>query len=285
MRQYKVSVPLLFFLGLGWSSLAPAQERPVPVATAPSYADLADLALAAPIAAHVEVTRARALGAREAAGAAAGHRRFLVEARIVSLIRGPSGLPASVRYLVDLPNDLRGRAARVPRRGQFLLFAAPVQERPGELRLTATHGQLPFTQQAADQVRAILREATSANAPPRITGPTRAFHTAGALPGASQTQIFLETADRRPVSLNVLRSPGAQPRWSVAISESVGAAVPAPRTDTLLWYRLACSLPPSLPAQSVAELDPDAASAVAADYRLVISQLGPCTRTGSRSVQ
>jgi hypothetical protein len=47
----------------------------------------------------------------------------------------------------------------------------------------------------------------------------------------------------------------------------------------LLWYRLACGLPPTLPAASLAELDQAVASAARHDYALVLQGLGPCLRT------
>jgi hypothetical protein len=104
----------------------------------------------------------------------------------------------------------------------------------------------------------------------------------GSLPGESETQIFLQTSDNRPISLNVLRRPGERPRWSVALSEIVDDAAAPPRPDTLLWYRLACTLPPALPAQSLREAGRDEAGAIAADYRLVLERLGPCARSRPR---
>ena len=96
--------------------------------------------------------------------------------------------------------------------------------RAAELRLAARDAQLPFSPEAAARLRAILREASAPGAPPRITGIGRAFHVPGSLPGESETQIFLQTADNRPISLNVLRRPGEQPRWSVALGEMVDEA-------------------------------------------------------------
>jgi hypothetical protein len=49
-----------------------------------------------------------------------------------------------------------------------------------------------------------------------------------------------------------------------------------------LWYRLACTLPRTLPQQSLADADRAAASAIQADYRLVLDRLGPCVRTRTR---
>ena len=259
------------------------ESQGVPAARAVTYADLADLALAAPVAAHVRVRRADALSAREATGVPAGHRRFLIEADLVALIRGADGLPARLRYLVDLPNDARGRAARVRRGTEYLLLAAPVAGRAGELRLVARDAQLPFSAEAATLLRAILREASAAGAPPRITGVGRAFHVPGSLPGESETQIFLQTADNRPISINVLRRPGEQPRWAAALGEMVDEAAATPQPESLLWYRLACTLPAALPGTSLSEASAAEAAAIRADYRLVIDRLGPCVRNRPRA--
>ena len=51
-----------------------------------------------------------------------------------------------------------------------------------------------------------------------------------------------------------------------------------PARDTLLWYVLACSLPPVLPARSTAALDEAAAAMAREDYALVLAGLGPCRR-------
>jgi hypothetical protein len=128
-------------------------------------------------------------------------------------------------------------------------------------------------------VRSLLREAARPDAPPRITGIGRAFHVPGSIPGESETQIFLQTADNRPVSLTILRRPGERPRWAVALSEIVDDAAEPPRPESLLWYRLACTLPPSLPAQSLRDSSRNEAAAIQADYRLVMERLGPCRRS------
>ena len=256
----------------------PVDSQPLPAAPAPTYADLADLALTAPVVAHVRVRKADALSAREAAGVPTGYRRVLFESDIVALIRGTDGLPARVSYLVDLPADARGRAPRIRRGTEFLVLATAVANRTGELRLVSKDSQIPYSAEAAARLRNMLRESVAANAPPRITGIGRAFHVPGSLPGESETQIFLQTADSRPISLSVLRRPGEQPHWSVALGEMVDEAAPTPQRESLLWYRLACTLPPALPAQSLNEASGDEAQAIRADYRLVMEQLGSCVR-------
>ena len=260
---------------------APADSQaptPRPVLT---YADLADVALAAPVVAHVRVADSERLSAAQAPGLAAGRSRFFIQADVVSLIRGAQGLPQRVRYLADLPNE-GGRPPRLAKKREFLIMAAPVAGRLGELRLVGPDAQPPYNRAEADRLRAILQEAIRPEAAPAIIGIGKAFHVPGSLPGESETQIFLQGADQRPLSLNILRRPGEVPSWSVALSEIVDEAAGAPRRDTLLWYRLACTLPARLPQQSLAEADPEQARAIEADYRLVMQQLGPCARTRPR---
>jgi hypothetical protein len=260
------------------AAAAPGESQ-APAAAGPTYADLADLALAAPVAAQVRVAKATPLKAERAPGLATGLVRFYVEAELVSLIRAPQSLPARLSYLVDLPRDSAGKAPRLRKGSEFLLLAAPVAERPAELRLIAPDAQIPFTPDRAAQLRSIVREASSAEPPPRIAGIGRAFHVPGAIRGESETQIFLQTAGGTPVSLTVLRRPGQTPQWAVALSEIVDEAAAPPAPGTLLWYRLACGLPRALPRQSLAEADAEAAAAIEADYRLVLDRLGPCVRT------
>jgi len=265
---------------LAAAALGAPVESQVPAAAplALTYADLADLALTAPVAAHVRVDDATRLDADEAPGLSPGKTRFYVEADVVSLIKGARGLPARVRYLVDVANETNGRSPRLRDKSEFILLAAPVPGRPGELQLVGPDAQLPYSAASADRLRAILREAVRSDAPPAIVGIGRAFHVPGSLPGESETQIFLLASDQRPVSLTILRRPGQAPAWAVSLTEIVDNAAAPPARDTLLWYRLACSLPRQLPAQSVAEAGPSEATAIAADYRLVLDRLGPCVR-------
>jgi hypothetical protein len=275
---------LRFFAAAAALTIAqPLESQPLPPSGAMlTYADLADLALAAPIAVHLRIRDADALAAEEAPNLPPGHRRFLVRADVVALIRGARGLPEQVSYLVDLANDSRGHAARLRHGDEVLVLASPVPNRPGELRLVAPDAQLPYAAATAERLRAILRDSSAEGAAPRLTGIGRAFHVEGNLPGEGETQIFLQTASQRPISLNILRRPGEQPRWSVALSEIVDEAAAPPAPETLLWYRLACTLPPRLPPPSLSEAGPEEAQAIQTDYRLVIEGLGPCARTRAR---
>jgi hypothetical protein len=60
------------------------------------------------------------------------------------------------------------------------------------------------------------------------------------------------------------------------LSEVVTDTVGEIRRDTLLWYRLACSLPATLPESSLAGVEPADADIAREDYRFVLEQLGSC---------
>ena len=269
-------------------ALSAALAAPLPAAAQPqnqeglqslTYADLADLGAGAPVVAHLRVRSADRLGEREAATVRPGFTRFEIEAEVIALIRGATGLPERVRYLVDLPNDSRGRAPRIARRTEYLVMATRVPGRPDELRLVTADAQVPWSPAAADLLRGIVREASGADAPPRITGIGRAFSVPGNLPGERETQFFLLTADQRPISLTVLRRPGERVRWSVSLGEIVDEGAGPPRPNTLLWYRLACTLPARLPAEALSEATPEEAPAIREDYRVIMDGLGGCPRT------
>jgi hypothetical protein len=260
-------------------AFAPADSQGQTAAANPTYADLADLSLSAPVAAHVRLRRAVSLKPAEAGNVPSGKSRFYVEADVLSLIKGAGGLPARVSYLADLPLGPGGRPGKPVKGSEYVILAAPVVGRPGELRLVASDAQLPFAPDRAAVLRAILREASGPDAAPRITGIGKAFHVPGSLPGESETQVFLQTEDGRPVSLSVLRRPGETPRWAFALGEMVDDAAAPPKPDSLLWYRLACTLPAALPSQSLAEAEQEQRAAIEADYRLVIEQLGRCRRS------
>ncbi|NNG50728.1 hypothetical protein HKX05_04190 [Sphingomonas sanguinis] len=245
--------------------------------TGPGYADLADLVLSAPVIADVTVRSATTIKGAEAAGVAPGHQRFYVEADVGALIRGAGGLPSRVGYLFDAATDARGHAPKL-RKMRVLIYARRVPNAADQLQLVAPDAQLPWTPDTEQRSRTITRDALSADAPPVITGVGNAFYVPGTLPGEGETQIFLTSANNRPVSLSVLRRPGEERRYAVALSEIVDESAAPPARDTLLWYRLACALPESLPDRSTASLSPEDAQAARDDYRFVLRKLGPCGR-------
>jgi hypothetical protein len=270
---------LAFFAALAAAVPAHAQPENQQGLQNLTYADLADLGAGAPVVAHLRLRGSDRLDAREATTVRPGHTRFEIEAELVALIRGTGGMPAQVRYLVDLPNDSRGRPPRITRRSEFLVFATRVPNRPDELRLVTADAQIPWSPAAAETLRGIVREAAAAGAPPRIVGIGRAFSVPGNLPGERETQFFLLTADQRPISLTVLRRPGEQVRWSVALGEIVDEGAGPPPPNTLLWYRLACTLPARLPADALSEASAEERPAIEEDYRVIRTGLGSCART------
>ena len=177
-----------------------------------------------------------------------------------------------------MPLDAANRPPRLKKQ-KLILLARTIPGKPGTLQLVARGAQLAWSPALEERLRAILQDANSASAPPVVTGVGHAFHVAGSIPGEGETQIFLKTADNRPVSLNIQRHPGEDPRWALSLGEIVDDTAAAPQRDTLLWYRLACALPRSLPDDAVADQTPDDAAQARADYRLVLSSLGACGRT------
>lgn len=257
------------------SHAQPLVNQSETTAPGPSYSRSAGLVIAAPLVIDATVTRATVLPAERATGVNPGHARFYVQARVAGLIRGSGGVAAEVAYLADVPLDSRGRAPKL-KRMRVMLFARAVPGKPGEVQLVRPDGQITWSPALDAQVRAIAAEAVRPDAAPSITGVGSANHVRGSLTGEGESTIFLQTADQRPVSLTVIRRPGQAPAWSVSLSEVVTDTVGEIRRDTLLWYRLACSLPATLPESSLAGVEPGDADIAREDYRFVLDQLGPC---------
>ena len=152
-------------------------------------------------------------------------------------------MPTRVRYLVDLPNDSRGRPSRITRRSEILVFATRVPTRPDELRLVTADAQIRIPPRPPSCCVASSGRPARPTRRPESPASAAAFSVPGNLPGERETQFFVLTADQRPISLTVLRRPGEQVRWSVALGEIVDEGAGPPRPNTLLWYRLACTLP------------------------------------------
>lgn len=211
----------------------------------------------------------------EAANVAAGRARFYIEADVTALIRGSGGVAPRIGFVADLPLDSRGKEPKL-KKLRVLLFARPVSNRPDQIQLATLDGLRNYAPELDALVRGIVRETIAANAPPAITGVGNAFHVPGSLPGEGETQVFLQTTNGAPVSLQILRRPGEQPRWSVSLGDIVDESAGPPQPNTLLWYRLACGLPRQLPPGSIESDDPANAAAARQDYGTVLRALGPC---------
>lgn len=263
-----------------------AMEQPAPAVAAAaspySYADLADLAVAAPMAIHARIRKAAALKPEQAPGLAAGHVRFFIEADVVGLIRGSGPLAARISYLVDLPLAANGKAPKLKSKQPVLIFARPVASGTttdtGSVRLVAPDAQLAWDPATEARLRAILTELVKPGAPPAITGIANGFHVPGTLPGEGETQLFLNTATGDPVSLTVITAADGSRRWAAAFGEIVDGSAAVPRRDTLAWYRLACGLPKALPLDKLAGTAPEDRKKAAADYAMILGALGECTR-------
>lgn len=275
-----IRVPLMAFC-CAISLIAPAQSAPQPTqnqasapTVLPSYATVAGLVIGAPLIVDARIRSAVRIKGAEAANVAPGSARFYIEADVTGVIRG-SAVAQRIGYVADLPLTERGREPKLKKQ-RVLLFARPVAGRPDQVQLAARGGQHGYSAELDSLVRGIVRETIATDAPPTITGVGNAFHVPGSLPGEGETQVFLQTANGAPVSLQILRRPGEQARWSVSLGDIVDESAGPPRTNTLLWYRLACGLPRQLPAESLESVDGANAAIAREDYAMVLAALGPC---------
>ena len=247
-----------------------------------TYADLADLASEAPLVIRAKVTDQAQVKAERAPGLAPGHARLYVEAQTQALLAGDVPVGERLRYLVDVPLTAKGKVPKL-KKAEMFLFARPVPGRGGEVQLVNSSSQMPYSPALEARLRPILAELVAPDAPPAVTGVAEAMAVRGTLVGESETQLFLDTEGDGPVSVSIVRRPGQAPRWGVSWSEIVDQSATAPKRDTLAWYRLACSLPATLPANAVLADDPEAKALAAQDYAFVIEQLGPCRRSAPNS--
>lgn len=252
----------------------PLCAQGIQVAQAPGYVALANLADSAPLVLRVQVKKTVLIPADRAPDVPSTMARLLVDAQVMNLIRGKSGVSESIRYLVDVPRDARGKVPKL-KKAQFLLFARP-GTRPGEIQLVGKNAQVAWTAAAEQQVRAIVTELVSPDAAPTIKGIREALHVRGNLQGEGETQIFLATANGDPVSISVLRRPGLEARWAVSLTEIVDEAAAPPPKGSLLWYRLACALPAQIPPRALVSDTPADNDLARRDYNFVREQLGPC---------
>lgn len=276
------TISLAIVCGLGLSNGGKAAvSASAPVASPAdrwSYADVADMFLAAPIVVTARIVEAIPVKEPTNTPARPSMIRYYLVADVVALIRGTGGIPPRVSWIADVPLDSRGKAPKL-KKLQVLLAALPVAGRPADLRLAARDAMVPWSAALEARVRATVASGLAADTPPRVTGITSAFYSPGNLPGEGETQIFLTTETARPVSINVLRRPGQATSWAVALGEIVDEAARAPKRGTLVWYRLACFLPRTLPPAAIADLSGSDAAAARADYGFVIDAMGTCTRT------
>lgn len=268
---------LLAGLLLGGAGFVHAATPKAPLPPPPAYADLVDLAEAAPLVMRAEIRKFAIVEPARAPGLRPGMARIYVEASTQALLLGRAPVGEALRYLVDVPLDSRGKLPAL-RKQSVLLFARTVQGRVGEVQLVAPDAQLVWDVNLEGRLRGVLAELLAPAAPGRITAVREAISVAGTLAGESETQIFLGTPDGSPASITVHRQPGAAASLGVSFSEVLEGGGGMPARDTLAWYRLACFLPGKLPfGANLSETDADKAQAEL-DYRLAMEQLGTCPR-------
>lgn len=242
-----------------------------------TYADLVDLAERSDMVVRAEIRRQIVVEPERAPGLESGFARLYIEARTLALISGSSAVGESLAFLVDVPLNAKGKPDKYKKR-QMLLFADAVPGRRGSIQLTGKQAMLDYSPQLEARLRPILTDLAGRDVPPLVTGIGDALAVRGTLVGESETQIFVETKDRSPVSITVLRRPGQPTTWGVSWGEIIDSSARPPLRDTLRWYRLACSLPARLPSAANLARDPETRRLAEADYRFVMDQLGPCSR-------
>jgi hypothetical protein len=276
-----MKVGTVMLAGLAVMPVTGHAQAPAPAAIVtndgPTYADLATLSEGSDLVIRARIRRQTALKPDRAPGLAPGFARLYIQADTLGLIAGRGTVGGTLAYLVDVPLDAKGKVPNLKKR-EFLLFADAVPGRAGEVRLVGPAAQLAYTPELETRLRPILTELYAADVPPRITGVSDALAVAGTLTGESETQIFLATENRAPVSLTILRRPGQRPQWGVSWGEIIDSAARPPAAQTLRWYRLACALPAQLPSNANLAREPEARRLAAGDYAFVIQQLGPCER-------
>lgn len=260
-----------FILALSCGLTAAAQPVPAAAPAAAGYADLADLTLAAPVIVRATIARTERIADRDSPGLAPGKARLLVTADTAASIIAPGAVPARQQWLWDAPLDARGKVPKL--KGQTILAWLTVADAAGNARLIAPGGQRLWDEATAARLRAIATEARSGTVPV-ITGVSNGFRAEGTVPGEAESQFFLATGDGKPAALIVQSRPGERPRVAVSRSDVIDESAEAVTPGTLLWYRLACGLPATLPDKAGGS-DP----ALAADWRLALTALGPCGRS------
>jgi hypothetical protein len=235
------------------------------------FADAAELALAAPLIVRGTITRASALSGKAAPDVAVGRARMMVTIAVSNVLVAPGTTGATLHYLWDAPLDSRGRPPQAKGLDVLAFLAPPSAD--GSTRLVSRRAQQPWDSALAETVRAVVADQRSGKVP-NIRGVSNGFRADGTVPGESESQFFLTTADGKPATLVVQNRPGEVRRVLIARGDIIDESAERVRPATLLWYRLACFLPARLPAAAGG-----GEPALAKDWRDALASLGPCGKT------
>lgn len=269
------------------ASIALAQPVASPVsfavpATNTSYADIADLVVISPLIVDATVRKATKVPMEQAVGVPANLQRLVVEADVTALVRGNDGIAGTVRFLLDVPKDAKGKIPKLKKQRYFVL-GSKATGTPGTIRLSRPDALVAWSASNDAMLRAITKEAVIIDAPQPIIGLTSGFHSPGTIIGEGETQIFVEAKGNQIYSLSVFSQPGSPKRWAVSTGEVIDESASAPAKNTLLWYRLACGLPRALDAKLVETTETESVTKAQSDYRFIIESLGPCDRARRKS--
>ncbi len=241
------------------------------VAAAPTYADLADLTAAAPVIVRATVAKTARIKLADSPDLAPGLARLLYTVNTNAALIAPESVPSTLIWLYDAPLDARGKLPKT--KGQPLLAWIATPAADGKSRLVATGAQQPWDADLEARTRAIATEMRSGTVP-TITGVANGFRADGTVAGESESQFFLTTADGGNLTMIVTARPGMRRSIAVAKGDLIDESATSVKPDTLLWYRLACFLPATLPREAGGD-----DTALAADWRSAIESLGRCERS------
>ena len=90
-----------------------------------------------------------------------GFARLYIEARTLALVAGNAPIGESLRYLVDVPLDERGKVPKLKKQ-EVLLFANPVAGRAGEVQLSGPGAQQMYSPELEARLRPILADLVAA---------------------------------------------------------------------------------------------------------------------------
>lgn len=249
----------------------------LPAASAPTYADLVTMAVAADTVAIVTVDDQIPFPPERAPDVGPSSVRLYIEALTQTLLAAPTGIGEEVVFVVDQRRDPDGDPPDLEERS-FVLFGDLSRTQPGAIQLLSSRAMLPAGPQLEARIRRVLSQIAASGRPAQVTGVRDVISVPGNLAGESETQMFVQTADGAPVSLTVIRRPGMAPEWGASLGELVDASARPPQPETLEWYRFACFLPRDLAPDSFLQRDRESQAQARADYAFVLQQLGPCER-------
>lgn len=265
MRAIKYLFLLLIILTAG--QVVPARA---------AVADVARLVSRSDVILRGTITKAQKLSPKEAPGLAPGHVRHLVRADVAALIMAPGIMDAQVTYLVDVVRDSRGKLPKLTKM-PVLLFLDQVRGPRGGWRLADLDAQRMWNSAEENEARRLAAERQAEKLEGlHLTGFGSGFHVPGNVPGESETQIFLKTANAMPVSLIILRRPGQAPRYRMVTGDIINETDGEIRPASLLWYHVACTLPATLPSDMGEGQPEEHRAALVRDYASLRADIGAC---------